>query len=121
MPVIVGPVDDPEDLVVGLARLMQQAADLLQCARHLVPPRIEDGAPCGCPAPAAADVIRVIMAVTARGSQRMAYRQLHRAARGMCGDSRRRYTALATALITILAGYRSRMRTLLPARPGPGR
>jgi hypothetical protein len=26
-------------------------------------------------------------------------------------------TALATALITILAGYRSRMRTLLPARP----
>jgi hypothetical protein len=27
----------------------------------------------------------------------------------------------ASALIRILAGYRSRMRTLLPARPGPGR
>ena len=33
-PVIVSPVDDPEHLVVRLARLMQQAADLLQCARH---------------------------------------------------------------------------------------
>jgi hypothetical protein len=39
-PVIVGPVDDPEDLVVSLARLMQQTADLLQCACHLVPPRL---------------------------------------------------------------------------------
>src|SRR6266478_7224010 len=42
-PVIVGPVDDPEDLVVSLACLMQQAADLLWCACYLVPPRIEDG------------------------------------------------------------------------------
>ena len=33
-PVIVSPVDDPEHLVVRLACLMQQAADLLQCARH---------------------------------------------------------------------------------------
>jgi hypothetical protein len=33
----------PEDLVVSLARLMEQAADLLQCACHLVPPRVEDG------------------------------------------------------------------------------
>ena len=39
-PVIVGPVGDPEDPVVSLARLMQQAADLLQCVCHLVPPRI---------------------------------------------------------------------------------
>jgi hypothetical protein len=29
--------------------------------------------------------------------------------------------SLARALITILAGYRPRTRTLLPARPGPGR
>jgi hypothetical protein len=30
-------------------------------------------------------------------------------------------TLLLPALIKIVAGYRSRMRTLLPARPGPGR
>ena len=39
----------------------------------------------------------------------------------MCVRSGRHYTARARALITILAGYRSRMRRLLPARPGPGR
>src|SRR5437868_5799166 len=37
-PVIVGPVDDPENTVVSLGRLMQQGADLLRCVRHLVPP-----------------------------------------------------------------------------------
>jgi len=40
---------------------------------------------------------------------------------GMRGRSERHHTALARALIKILAGYRSTMRTLLPARPGPGR
>jgi hypothetical protein len=40
---------------------------------------------------------------------------------GLCGHSGRRYTTQARAPITILAGYRSRMRTPLPARPGPGR
>jgi DNA-binding GntR family transcriptional regulator len=39
----------------------------------------------------------------------------------MCGRSERRYTARARAPIRVLAGYRSRMRTRLPARPGPGR
>ena len=39
---IVGSLDDSEDTVVGLARFMQQAADLLPCVRHLVPPRIDD-------------------------------------------------------------------------------
>jgi hypothetical protein len=37
-PVIIGPVDDPEDTVVSLACLMKQTADLLQCVRHLIPP-----------------------------------------------------------------------------------
>src|SRR6516225_7396041 len=58
-PVIVSPVNDPEDTVMSLARLMQQVADLLRCVCHLVPPRIEAG---GRPALAAADVITVIMA-----------------------------------------------------------
>ncbi len=42
-PVIVGPVDDPENTMVSLARLVQQGADLLRCVRHLVLPRIDDG------------------------------------------------------------------------------
>jgi len=37
-PVIVGPVDNPEHLVVRLACLMQQAADLLPCVRHVPNP-----------------------------------------------------------------------------------
>src|SRR5260370_6699390 len=41
-PVVVGPVDDPEDTVVSLARLVQQGADLLQHVRHLVLPHIDD-------------------------------------------------------------------------------
>src|ERR1700736_385937 len=36
-PVIIGPVNDPENTMVSLARLMQQGADLLQCVRHLAP------------------------------------------------------------------------------------
>jgi hypothetical protein len=44
-PVIVGPVDDPENTMVSLARLMQQAADLLKCVRHVMPPRLDDGPP----------------------------------------------------------------------------
>ena len=34
-PVVVGPVDDPEDTVVSLACLVRQGADLLQRVRHL--------------------------------------------------------------------------------------
>src|SRR5881275_2503240 len=34
-PVIVRPVDDPENTMMSLACLMQQAADLLYCAGHL--------------------------------------------------------------------------------------
>jgi hypothetical protein len=37
-PVIVGSVDDPEDAMVSLACLMQQAADVLKRFRHLVLP-----------------------------------------------------------------------------------
>src|SRR6516162_7015132 len=37
-PVVVGSIDDPENAMVGLARLMQQGADLLQCVRHLISP-----------------------------------------------------------------------------------
>src|SRR5580704_6208499 len=43
-PVIVGSVDDPVYTMVGLARLMQQVADLLQRVRHMIPPRRDDGA-----------------------------------------------------------------------------
>jgi hypothetical protein len=43
-PVIVGSVDDPVNTMVSLARLMQQAADLLQRVRHVIPPRRDDGA-----------------------------------------------------------------------------
>ncbi len=37
-PVVVGSVDDPEDAMVSLAGLRQQAADMLQRFRHLIPP-----------------------------------------------------------------------------------
>ena len=56
------PVEDPEDAVVSLARLLQRAADRLQCVCHLAPPRIEDGAPRGRRALASAGVTTVIMA-----------------------------------------------------------
>src|SRR5215831_9878263 len=36
-PVVVGAVDDPEDAVVGLARLMEQGADLIHGGFHLIP------------------------------------------------------------------------------------
>jgi hypothetical protein len=41
---MVGSVDDPVNITVSPARLMQQAADLLQCVRHLISPRRDDGA-----------------------------------------------------------------------------
>src|SRR6185312_9300985 len=82
-PVIVDPVDDPEDLVVSLARLMQQAADLLQCARHLVPPHVEHGVPCGSPRWPLLASSRSSWPVSAWGSQQMAVTELHRAARAI--------------------------------------
>src|SRR6516162_310115 len=48
-PVIVISVDDPEDTMMNLARLMQQAADLLHFACHLVPPRLDAGPAMGPP------------------------------------------------------------------------
>src|SRR5436190_7754403 len=65
-PVIVGPVDDPENTMVSLARLMQQAADLLQCVRHLSLPGADGGVAMRRPAVAAAGVIMVIMSGQAR-------------------------------------------------------
>ena len=41
---IVGSVDDPVHAVMSLAGLVQQAADLLQGVRHVIPPRGDDGA-----------------------------------------------------------------------------
>src|SRR5260221_1366953 len=37
-PILVSPIHDPEDPVVGLSRLMEKAADLLRFAAHLFPP-----------------------------------------------------------------------------------
>src|SRR5260370_11593031 len=37
-PILVSPIHDPEDPMVGLSRLMEKAADLLRCGAHLFPP-----------------------------------------------------------------------------------
>src|SRR5260370_4795883 len=37
-PILVSPIHDPEDPMVGFSRLMEQAADLLRCGAHLLTP-----------------------------------------------------------------------------------
>ena len=60
--------------------------------------------------------IPAVLRPTAGASSNQTYRRP-----AVCADGPRGISPLVPALITTLAGYRSRMRTLLPAHPGPGK